>query len=58
MKTLDPSSPAARDIASGRFVIEQMTFADMAMVTIPWMAEAGWNPGLHDAETVLAADPA
>ena len=57
MKTLDPSSPAARDIASGRFVIEQMTVADMAMVTIPWMAEAGWNPGLHDAETFLAADP-
>jgi len=58
MKTLDPSSCAGLDIASGRFVIEQMTFADMAMVTIPWMAEAGWNPGLHDAETFLAADPA
>jgi hypothetical protein len=34
MKTLDPSSPAARDIASGRFVIERMTFADMAAVTV------------------------
>ena len=57
MKELDPSSPAARDLASGRFVIRRMTAGDMAAVTIPWMAEAGWNPGRHDAETFVVADP-
>ena len=57
MKVLDPSSPAARDLASGRYVIRRMSAGEMASVTIPWMAEAGWNPGLHDAETFLAADP-
>jgi hypothetical protein len=56
VKTLDPASPAARDLASGRFVIRPMDAADMAAITIPWMAEAGWNPGLHDARTFLAAD--
>ena len=57
MRVLDPSSPAARDLASGRFRIRTATVADLAAVTVPWMAEAGWNPGLHDAETFHAADP-
>jgi hypothetical protein len=57
MRVLDPSSPAARDLASGRFRIRTATVADLAAVTVPWMAEAGWNPGLRDAETFHAADP-
>jgi hypothetical protein len=57
MRVLDPSSPAARDLASGRFRIRTASVADLAAVTVPWMAEAGWNPGLHDAETFHAADP-
>lgn len=57
MKVLDPASPAARDLASGRFRIRTMTAAEMAVVTIPWMADAGWNPGLHDAATFVTADP-
>lgn len=56
MKQLDPTSDAARDLASGRFVIRTMDVTDMRRVPIPWMRDAGWNPGLHDAETFLAAD--
>ena len=58
MRALDPSSPAAVDLASGRFRIRTASVADLVAVTVPWMAEAGWNPGLHDAETFHAADPA
>ncbi len=57
MKCLDPNSEAARDLASGRYVIRRMTAADLARVPIPWMRDAGWNPGLHDAETFAEADP-
>ncbi len=57
IKTLDPASPAARDLAAGRYVIRTMSVLDMARVAIPWMADAGWNPGLHDAETFPVADP-
>jgi hypothetical protein len=45
VKTLDPSTPAARDLERGRFVIRRMDAADMASIAIPWMTEAGWNPG-------------
>ena len=58
MKRLDPASPAARDLAAGRFRIRAMSAADMVAITVPWMAAEGWNPGLHDAETFVAADPA
>jgi RimJ/RimL family protein N-acetyltransferase len=57
MRTLDPASPAARDLATGRYVIRTMTAEDLVTVAIPWMAEAGWNPGLHDATTFREADP-
>jgi hypothetical protein len=57
VKRLDPASPAARDLASGRFRIRAMSAADMAAITIPWMTAEGWNPGLHDAETFVTADP-
>lgn len=57
MRVLDPSSPAARDLASGRFRIRTASVDDLAAVTVPWMAEAGWNPGLHDAQTFHIADP-
>ena len=56
MKQLDPGSEAARDLASGRFVIRTMDVSDMRRVPIPWMRDAGWNPGLQDAETFLMAD--
>ena len=56
-KTLDPTAAAARDLAAGRLVIRTMSAADMAAVTIPWMAAEAWNPGLHDAETFVVADP-
>lgn len=58
MKTLDPTSPAARDLASGRYVIRTQTPQDMATITVPWMAAAGWNPGRHDAASFMVADPA
>jgi RimJ/RimL family protein N-acetyltransferase len=58
MKRLDRSSRAARDLEAGRYVIRTMTAADMAAIAIPWMIEAGWDPGLHDAETFVTADPA
>jgi len=57
MKHLDPNSNAARDLREGRHVIRPQNPADLACVTIPWMREAGWNPGLHDAETFPIADP-
>ena len=56
MKYLDPRSPAARNLASGRYRIRTLDAGEMAAVPIPWMREAGWNPGLHDAETFFAAD--
>ena len=58
MKCLDPDSDAARDLRSGRYRIRTLDAAGMAAVPIAWMREAGWNPGLHDAETFLTADPA
>ncbi|MCX6923304.1 MAG: GNAT family N-acetyltransferase [Verrucomicrobia bacterium] len=57
MKRLDPNSPAARHLAQGRYVIRQADAAVLARVHIPWMRQAGWNPGLHDAETFICADP-
>jgi len=57
VKRLDPESPAARHLASGRYVIRQADAAILAEVHIPWMREAGWNPGLHDSETFIRADP-
>jgi RimJ/RimL family protein N-acetyltransferase len=57
MKHLSPSSDAARDLASGRFRIRNLDAAGIADVPIPWMRDAGWNPGLHDAETFIMADP-
>jgi hypothetical protein len=57
MKRLDPKSPAAHHLASGRYVIRQTDAAVLAEVHIPWMREAGWNPGLHDSETFICADP-
>ena len=57
MKHLDPASNAARNLREGRFVIRTQTSTDLARVTIPWMREAGWNPGVHDAETFPVADP-
>jgi len=56
-KRLDPQSQAANDIASGRYVIREMTVADIRDVAIAWMKAAGWNPGIHDAETFFTADP-
>lgn len=56
MKRLDPRCDAALDLASGRYTIRTMRLADMQAVPIPWMRDAGWNPGLHDAECFLAAD--
>ncbi len=57
MKRLDPKSDAARDLATGRYRIRHQDAAGLAAVTVPWMREAGWNPGLHDAESFFAADP-
>jgi hypothetical protein len=57
MKRPDPESPAARDLADGRYVIRRAEAADLATVHIPWMRAAGWNPGRHDAETFVCADP-
>jgi hypothetical protein len=37
--------------------IRPMTRADLDMA-IDWAAAEGWNPGLHDADTFNAADPA
>ena len=56
-KHLDPQSQAAKDLASGRYIIREMTVADIRDVAIMWMKTAGWNPGLHDAETFFTADP-
>lgn len=56
-KRLDPQSQAAKDIASGRYIIREMTVADIRDVAITWMKAAGWNPGIHDAETFITADP-
>ena len=57
MKRLDPKSDAACDLATGRYRIQHQDTAGLAAVTVPWMREAGWNPGLHDAESFFAADP-
>jgi len=57
MKQLDPQSAAARHIAAGRYVIRHLDAAGLAAVVMPWMRAAGWNPGLHDADTFIAADP-
>lgn len=57
MKRLSPSSDAARHLAEGRYVIRPLAAAGLAAVTVPWMREAGWNPGLHDAQTFPVADP-
>lgn len=57
VKRLDPASPAARDLATGRYRIRKMGLADLEAVAIPWMRDAGWNPGLNDATAFLAADP-
>ena len=57
MKLLDPQSPAARQLASGQYVIRQADATVLDKVHIPWMREAGWNPGRHDCETYICADP-
>jgi hypothetical protein len=57
MKHLSPTSDAARDLASGRYRIRKLDAAGLAAVPVPWMRDAGWNPGLHDAETFITADP-
>jgi GNAT acetyltransferase-like protein/acetyltransferase (GNAT) family protein len=36
--------------------VERMTRDDVGM-TLEWAADEGWNPGLHDGEVFLAADP-
>ncbi|MDF1645486.1 MAG: GNAT family N-acetyltransferase [Legionellaceae bacterium] len=38
------------------YSITQMSQADMALA-IKWSADAGWNPGLHDAQCFYATDP-
>ena len=57
MKRLDPACAAAADLASGRYCIRPMTVRELDEVAIAWMRDAGWNPGLHDAETFHVADP-
>lgn len=57
VKRLDPHSPAAAALAAGRYRIRVLDAAGVANVMIPWMRAAGWNPGLQDATTFLAADP-
>lgn len=57
MKRLSSSSDAARHLAEGRYVIRPLDAAGLAAVTIPWMRDAGWNPGWHDAQTFPVADP-
>jgi hypothetical protein len=36
--------------------VEQMTRDDVRLA-LAWAASEGWNPGLHDADAFLAADP-
>jgi GNAT superfamily N-acetyltransferase len=36
--------------------VERMTRADLGLA-LEWAASEGWNPGLHDADAFLAADP-
>ncbi len=57
MKRLEGNSTAALHLESGRYRIRNMTAGDLVGTCIPWMREAGWNPGLHDAETFFTADP-
>ena len=57
MKTLDPGSAAAQGLESGGYRIRNLDLAGLAAVPIPWMREAGWNPGLHDADAFFTADP-
>lgn len=57
IKRLDAQSAAARDLASGRYVIRAMNVAEIDAIAIEWMKAAGWNPGLHDAELFIKADP-
>ena len=56
-KRLDPQSQAAKDLATGRYIIREMTVADIRSIAITWMKAAGWNPGIHDAEAFFTADP-
>ncbi|MFM2105192.1 MAG: hypothetical protein RL338_224 [Chloroflexota bacterium] len=58
IRSLDPASPAATALAEGRYVIRRMTLDDFRRTARPWMAEAGWDPGLDDGPSFLAADPA
>lgn len=39
------------------YKIETMTASDVR-TAVNWAGREGWNPGLHDAETFFAADPA
>ncbi len=36
--------------------IERMTRDDVG-ATLEWAAREGWNPGLHDGDAFIAADP-
>ena len=57
MKRLDPNSSAARDLASGRYVVRSISEGEMDEMIIPRICTAGWNPGIHDASTFIVADP-
>lgn len=43
-------------MSTSDFAIRPMTRSDLELA-LDWAAEEGWNPGLHDAEPFLAADP-
>lgn len=44
------------DLDQRRYRIDIMSRAELDLA-VDWAAEEGWNPGLHDAESFLAADP-